>query len=425
MIPDSRVRLRGQLTPPGDKSIGHRLAFLAALARGRSRLEGFPPGQDCASTLGILEALGVTCQRGDDVLEIEGQGMHGWHAAQEALDAGNSGSTARMACGLLAGQSFDSHLVGDGSLSARPFARVVEPLTDMNARFETRDGYLPVTVFGGRALKAIDYTLPVPSAQVKTAVLFAGLYASGTTRVRQTTPTRDHTEIALGAFGAPPRIDGLSVAVNGGVSLEAGRFSIPGDFSSAAFFIAAAAFLPGSELTIDGVGLNPTRTALLSVLETMGAQIEIEPHPVANGHEPMGRIRVSGGQLHGTDVPEELVASLIDEIPVLAVAAAHARGTTRVTGASELRVKESDRLSAIIEGLTAMGADVEPLDDGFAIHGGTKLHAASLRSHGDHRMVMAWAIASLAVDGRCDIDDLEPVKISFPGFWRTLDALVR
>jgi 3-phosphoshikimate 1-carboxyvinyltransferase len=422
------ARLRGRFEPPGDKSVGHRLALLAALAEGRSRIEGFAPGQDCASTLALVRALGIPTSREADVVEIEGRGLSGLTAPSSDLDAGNSGSTARMACGILAAQPFDSRLVGDESLSRRPFDRVVRPLTEMGGSLQCTGAGLPLSVRGVERLRAIDYELPVPSAQVKTAIFLAGLFAEGTTRVREAIPSRDHTEIALDAFGAPPaRADGW-VEVRGGrrTRLQPGRFRLPGDFSSAAFFIGAAAFLPGSELVVSGVGLNPTRSGFLRVLEQMGADLEVEVESEAgsDGRELSGKLLVRGTRLSGTTVPHDLVPSLIDELPILAVVAAFADGTTRVEGASELRVKETDRLSAILEGLRALGADVSELPDGFEIRGGRRLRPARLRSFGDHRMVMAWAIAALGVDGECVIDHLDQVKISYPGFWTTLDRLV-
>jgi 3-phosphoshikimate 1-carboxyvinyltransferase len=417
-----RGRVRGRFEPPGDKSIGHRLALLAAIAEGRSRLEGFPPGQDCASTLGVLRSLSVPVARQETAVEIEGNGLRGLGAPASDLDCGNSGSTARMVSGILAGQSFSSRLVGDESLSRRPFDRVIAPLRRMGAEIESTGGFLPVTVRGGRRLRPIDYELPVPSAQVKTAVLLAGMYADGITRVRESVASRNHTELALRELGAPLSVRGGEIEIRGGSSLAPGRFAIPGDFSSAAFFIGAAAFLPGSELVVENVGLNRTRAAFLDVLVAMGADIEVES--VSDAAEPRGKVVVRGRALHGVDVPREKVPGLIDEIPILAVVAAFATGTTRVTGASELRVKESDRLGAIVKGLQSLGANVTELEDGFELRGGQSLRPARLATFGDHRMVMAWAIASLGIEGDCGIDHLDQVKISYPGFWQTLDRLL-
>ena len=416
--------MRGRFEPPGDKSVGHRLALLSAIAHGRSRLEGFAPGDDCGSTVGVVRALGVPAIRDGDSVEIEGRGYWGLTAPERDLDAGNSGSTARMACGILSAQRFDSRVVGDESLSRRPFERVVRPLNEMGGRLTTEGGHLPVTIKGGRKLAGIDYELPVPSAQVKTAILLAGLYAEGTTTVRERLPSRNHTEIALAAFGAPPLVTDGRVQVRGGTPLTAGRFRLPGDFSTAAFFIAGAAFLQGSEVVIENVGFNRTRAAFLEVLKDMGADVEIEPSKNAEGREPVGAVTVRGRPLSGTVVPRDNVPAVIDEIPILAVVAANAEGETRVEGAAELRVKESDRLEAILKGLRALGADVEALDDGFVVRGRAKLAPARLESFGDHRMVMAWAIAALGVDGDCVIDHLDQVRISYPGFWRTLDELI-
>lgn len=419
------ARLTGRFVPPGDKSVGHRLALLAAIAEGRSRIEGFSTGQDCASTLGLVRALGVPTSKNGDVVEIQGRGLSGLTAPPSALDAGNSGSTARMACGILAAQPFDSRIVGDESLSRRPFDRVVRPLTEMGGSFQCTGVGLPLTVRGVPGLRGIDYELPIPSAQVKTAILLAGLFAEGTTRVREATASRNHTEVALAAFGAPPLLAEGTIAVRGGgqTRLQGGRFRLPGDFSSAAFFIGAAAFLPGSELVVSGVGLNPTRAGFLRVLKEMNADIRVETASETYGGEPVGEILVRGRALSGTTVPAELVPSLIDELPILAVVAAFADGTTRVEGATELRVKETDRLNAILAGLRALGADVTELPDGFEVRGGPKLQPARLRSFGDHRMVMAWAMASLALGGGCAIDDMDQVKISYPGFWNTLERL--
>jgi 3-phosphoshikimate 1-carboxyvinyltransferase len=421
MKSELRARLRGRFEPPGDKSIGHRVALLSALASGRSRIERFPPGEDCASTLGVLHKLSVEISRDGDAVEIEGRGLEGLERPESELDCGNSGSTARMACGILAAQPFESRLVGDESLSRRPFDRVVVPLTRMGAAIETTGGFLPLTLSGGRRLRGIDYELPVASAQVKTAVLFGGLFADGVTRVRESVPSRNHTELALLEFGAEPVVRPGEIEIRGGAALFPQRFRIPGDFSSAAFFIGAAAFLEGSELVVDGVGLNPTRAALLEALKAMGADIEVE---VASSRgEPRGRVVVRGRELQGVAIPREKIPALIDELPILAVVAAFASGTTRVEGASELRVKESDRLSAIVQGLRALGADVTESADGFEIRGGRTLRPGRLESFGDHRMVMAWAIAALGIEGECGIDHLDQVKISYPGFWQTLQRL--
>ena len=397
---------------------------MSAIADGSTKISGFPPGRDCARSVALVQALGVETDRDGDVLTVEGVGLEGLKEPATSLDAGNSGSTARMACGLLAPQAFDCRITGDASLSQRPFERVVRPLTRMGASLRTTEGGLPVTIEGRRPLHGIDYSLPVPSAQVKTAVLLAGLRADGATTVRERLHSRNHTEIALREFGVEILESNGAVRVTGHETLQGARFDVPGDFSSAAFFITAAAFLPGSELVVEHVGLNPTRTGLLNVLRDMGADIRVEIESEGKG-EAAGNVRVRGRELHGTVVTAEQLPAMIDEIPVLAVAAAFADGATRVEGAAELRVKESDRLAAIVEGLRALGADVETLPSGFVIHGGRVLEPSSLRTFGDHRMVMAWAVASLGMDGDCTMDHLDQVKISYPGFWEILDQLVR
>ena len=420
----TRVRLRGHICPPGDKSVSHRRALLSAVAVGPSRLSNFATGDDCRSTLTLLQHLGTEAHREGDTVNIRGRGKLGFRTPVKALNAGNSGTTARLSAGFLAAQPFDSQLIGDESLSRRPLERVVAPLRRMGGRLETEKGHLPMTIYGNRNLKGIDYKMPVASSQVKSAILIAGLFAEGETRIRETVPTRDHTEIALQAMGAELQLEPGQVTVQGGVRLNGQDVVLPGDFSSAAFYIAAAAFLPDSEIVVERVGLNKTRTAMLDVLREMGANIEIETLDSVAGGEPIGRLVVRSAPLSGTVIHQERIPFLIDELPVLAVVGCFANGTMRVEGANELRVKESDRLNAIVEGLRAMGADVEAFSDGFEIRGGKSLQPCRLASYGDHRMVMAWAIASLALDGSCDIDDLEQVRISYPSFWTTLEQLV-
>jgi len=419
--PSSR-KLEGRITVPGDKSIAHRLALLSAIATGRSRIQGFPNGADCASSVDVIRRLGVDAVLDNETLTVEGVGLHGLNPTTESLDAGNSGTTARLACGLLAGQRFDSRLTGDSSLSRRPFDRIERPLAKMGAHIESRDGKLPIILHGGQRLEGLDYELPVPSAQVKSAILLAGLYANGTTVVHEKTPSRNHTEIALADFGV--RSDGESgaAAVTEGSRLTGRDFTIPGDFSSAAFFIGAAACLPGSELVVERVGLNPSRTALLDALGAMGADLDVALDDTA-GAEPIGSVTVRGKELSGIELDPSRLPAMIDEIPILAVVATQASGTFTVAGASELRVKESDRLSAIMDGLNALGARVDTLPDGLIVHGGRPLRATALRTHGDHRMVMAWAMASLLVDGDCDIDHRDQVNISYPDFWNTLSRV--
>ena len=360
---------------------------MGAIARGRTRVDGFPPGQDCRRSVELVRALGVDVQADGSTLTIDGADLHGLRPPTTDLDAGNSGTTARLASGLLAAQAFDTRLVGDESLSGRPFDRVVSPLTEMGAVLETTDGKLPMTIRGGQTLHGIDYELPVASAQVKSAVLLAGLYADGKTRVREQFASRNHTEIAFHGFGVDFEEDDRSVTVTGGSRLSAGEFRVPGDFSSAAFFITAAACIPGSELVVEDVGLNESRTALLNVLDDMGADIDVQPEAWSPGREAIGTVHVRGATLRGATVASKRLPAMIDEVPVLAVAATQAEGSTTVDGASELRVKESDRLAAIVGGLRALGADVEERDNGFTVTGGRKLRPATLQATG----ITAWS----------------------------------
>jgi 3-phosphoshikimate 1-carboxyvinyltransferase len=377
--------------------------------------------------LGALRSLGVSVDYQDGTVRMDGVGYFGFHEPKGLLDAGNSGSTARMVCGLLAAQPFDTRIDGDASLRRRPMRRIIDPLSRMGAQIQSvraGEDRLPLLIHGGRSLKGIDYEPPVPSAQVKTAVLLAGLHAEGQTRVRESLATRNHTEIALRRFGVPLRLDGDWAAVHGGTPLEPVSCRVPGDVSSAAFFIAAAAALPGSDLVVQRVGLNPTRTGFLRALESMGARIEIEmSSPAYPGEEFVGSVHVTGSELTGTEIPAETVPTLIDEIPILAVAAALAHGDTVIHGAAELRHKESDRLGAIAGGLESLGVDVETWPDGIRVRGGPPLRNGRLTSHGDHRMAMAWAVASLAADGPCTVTDRDCVAVSYPGFWKDLDRL--
>ncbi len=423
----TRARLRGQIEPPGDKSIAHRFALLSALASGRSTIDNYAPGDDCQKTLGVLQSLGLTVGHQDRTVQIDGVGFFGFQPPDGFLDSGNSGSTARMVCGLLAGQQFDTRIDGDASLRRRPMRRVMDPLSRMGAQIEAVQSdadRLPLLIRGGRTLKGIDYELPVPSAQVKTAVLLAGLHAEGRTQVREGWATRNHTEIALLRFGVPLRHENDGVAVHGGTPLEPVSYRIPGDASSAAFFIVAAAALPGSDLVVHRMGLNPTRTGFLHALKSMGARIDIEPSSPGNpGDEVVGTVHVTGSKLSGTEIQAEMVPTLIDEIPILAVAAALAHGKTVFRGVSELRHKESDRLATIASGLETLGVDVETWPDGLLIRGGCPFRNGRLTSHGDHRMAMAWAVASLAADGPCTVTDRDCVAVSYPGFWEDLDRL--
>lgn len=392
-------------------------------------IEHFPSGADCHSTLDLLEALGVPVARDDGQVSVSGQGYFGFREPSSPLYAGNSGTTMRMACGLLCGQPFDTTLRGDASLEQRPMRRVIEPLGRMGAAIESSEhGTAPLRIRGGRKLRGIRYRMPVASAQVKTAILLAGLHADGETRVEELLASRNHTELALLRFGAHVTIAELgspgahSIGVVGGDPLGSARMRLPGDISSAAFFIVAASILPGSHVVLPEVGLNPTRTAFLDVLRSMGARITVEEESDVDA-ERTGTIRVEGAELTGVEVPQEIVPRLIDEIPALAVAASFAEGETVIRGAQELRVKESDRIRALAAGLQALRVDVEELPDGLRVRGGLSMRPANLDSSGDHRMAMAWGVASLAVEG-CEIQGKEIADVSYPGFWETLHQVV-
>ncbi len=415
-------RFRGRFTLPGDKSLSHRLAILGALAEGETRVENYSTAADCASTLRCLAGLGVAFERTGGRLTIFGRGPDGLRAAAEPLDAGNSGSTLRILAGVLAGRPFRSVLTGDASLRRRPVERVARPLRAMGARAEGVDGRPPLTIEGG-ALRGITWDLEVASAQVKTALLLAGIQADGTTTVREPQPSRDHTERLLPAFGVPLERDGLSLTVRGRARLRPLTLTVPGDASSAAFLVVAALVLPDSEIRIDGVLLNPRRIAFLDVLREMGGRIEtgLTQHEP----EPAGWIIASSSRLRGIDVDPALVPALIDEVPALAVAGACAEGRFAVAGAAELRVKESDRIAALAEGLSRLGARVEERPDGLVLHGGRPLRGASVRAHDDHRIAMALAVAALTATGETEIEGAESASVSFPEFYSYLERGAR
>jgi len=412
----------GAVRLPGDKSISHRYAMLAALAEGRTRLQNFSTGADCASTLSCVEALGCRVQRhSSGSIEIEGLGPV-LRAPSRPLDCGNSGSTIRMLSGILAGQKFTSELMGDESLSRRPMGRVIEPLTAMGARIESVGGHPPLRITGGR-LQAIRYKLPVASAQVKTCVLFAGLLAEGETQVEELLRTRDHGELALRAFGAEVTRQRNRAAIAGGQKLHAIEAVIPGDISSAAFFLCAAALFPESNLVIEGLLLNPTRAAILDVLATMGTRTSMIKVEERHG-ELAGSVALQPGRLRGATISGAQTALLIDELPVLAAIAPYTEEGIEIRDARELRVKESDRIAAVARNLRAMGAEVEERDDGLRVPGRQRLHGAEIDAMGDHRIAMAFAVAALRAQGDTLIRGAGSARISFPGFFTTLDAIV-
>jgi 3-phosphoshikimate 1-carboxyvinyltransferase len=418
--------LSGVVRLPGDKSISHRYGMLASIAEGRSEIHTYSSGADCASTLACMRALGVSIARDADRVVIDGVGLDRLKKAAEALDAGNSGSTIRMLSGILAGQPFETRIFGDESLSRRPMRRIMTPLTAMGAAIEARDGeFPPLSIRGGR-LKPIDYVSPVASAQVKSAVLLAGLFAHGTTSVTEPLATRNHSEIALREFGAAVRVDGLRVSIGGRPRLQGRRLDVPSDLSGAAFFLAAGLLCPGSDLTIEGVGLNPTRAALLDLLCSMGAKIEVIRSETRNG-ELVGDLRVvgpvSGAAIEGGVIAGATTAGVIDEIPVLAVLGAASRRGLEIRDAAELRVKETDRIATVADNLGRMGIEVETAPAGMRIPGQQRFRAAELDSFGDHRIAMAFVVAALAADGPSIMHNAGAASVSFPEFYDVLERL--
>jgi len=411
----------GTIRLPGDKSISHRYAMLAAIAQGTSRFENFSTGADCASTLGCLASLGVRWQRQADAVEIQGLGPR-LETPDTPLDCGNSGSTMRMLSGILAGQEFTSELIGDRSLSLRPMARVITPLESMGARIQATDGKRPPLRITGAKLKAIDYIMPTASAQVKSAVLFAGLLARGETRVSEPVRVRDHGELALRAFGAEVRQEANQVRIQGGQGLRAIRATIPGDLSSASFFLCAAALFPESQLVIRSIGMNPTRSHLLDILVRLGVRITVTDLEEKQG-ELLGSIEEKGKQLGGATLVSPYTEMLIDEIPVLAAIAPYTENGIEVRDARELRVKESDRIRSIAVNLGRMGAKVEEREDGLRIPGGQQLVGAELDSFGDHRIAMAFAVAALRARGETTIHGADAAIISYPEFFTTLEEI--
>jgi 3-phosphoshikimate 1-carboxyvinyltransferase len=414
-------RIQGRLRVPGDKSIAHRYALLAAIADGPSQITNFATGADCASTLACLETLGVEIRREADAITILGRGLRGFRSPASRLDAGNSGTTMRMMAGLLAPQAFTSHIIGDQSLSRRPMGRVIQPLARMGAQIDAVDGHAPLVIHGA-PLRGLAFEPDVPSAQVKSAVLLAGLHAEGRTSVSEPVQTRDHTERALEAFGFDVKRQGRLITVTGRRRATGQLLAVPGDFSSAAFWMAAAAALPGSHVEIEGVGLNPTRTALLDVLRRFGARVEIRQDTSTSG-EPHGTVIVEGDRQSAIDIEPQEVPALIDELPAVAALAAHS-GQVSVRGAGELRLKESDRISTLVAGFRGLGIAADESADGFVIRGEGAPGGGTADARGDHRMAMAFAIAALAAERPSRIDGSDAVAISYPGFFETLERLV-
>ena len=417
------AKLRGTIYLPGDKSISHRAAMLGALATGTTRARRFLAGADTLATLACLRALGVESQVADDTLAVHGVGMKGLRAPADVLDARNSGTTLRILSGVLAGQPFESTITGDESLRARPVDRIVTPLRQMGAQISARDGdrLPPLTIRGG-GLRGIRYRLPVASAQVKSCVLLAGLFADGETVVEEPQPTRDHTERMLHAMGADIQREGPAVRVVAPAALSALDLDVPADLSSAAFWLVAAAVHPDAEVTLPGVGVNPTRSGILEVLSMMGADLEVGETRLA-GEEPVADITVRSSRLAGVELAGDLLPRVMDELPAIAVAAAFAEGVTTVRDAGELRVKEMDRIAVLVRELGRLGAAIEERPDGFVIQGGRGLSGQAVSGSGDHRLTMALAIAGLVADGETVVEDPESVAVSYPEFWQDLEAL--
>lgn len=420
----SQKGLSGTCKVPGDKSISHRAALLGALARGETVIENFLMGSDCLHTLECLQSLGVELSVEGNAVRVTGRGLHGLLEPPEVLDAGNSGTTIRLLLGVLAGNDLFAAITGDSSLRQRPMGRVIKPLRLMGAEILGRDGgnRAPLALRGRQELTAIEYTLPVASAQLKSAILLAGLQAQGTTRVIQPQPSRDHTERLLRHFGAAVGDESGCIAVDGGVELTGGRVQVPGDLSAAAFLLVAASVVPESLVVIRDVGMNPTRTGIIQVLEMMGASVEVSNERTWGG-EPVADLRVAAAPLHGVCIGGELIPRVIDEIPVIAVAAAMARGVTEIRGAGELRYKETDRIASIVSELSKMGAKVRELPDGLIIEGTGALSGASTASWGDHRMAMALAVAGTVAQGVTEVKNTEAIEVSFPGFVQTMKQL--
>ena len=416
--------LKGELSVPGDKSISHRAVMFGSLASGTTEITHFLKGADCLSTIGCFRQMGVEIEEQKDRILVRGRGLHGLSAPSSVLDCGNSGTTTRLISGILAGQSFSSQLTGDASIRKRPMGRIIRPLRQMGASIESLSGNdcAPLRI-EGQPLHAISYDSPVASAQVKSCVLLAGLYADGPTSVTEPALSRNHTELMLSSLGAELTRRGTTATINPEPVLTGTSIHVPGDISSAAFFLAAGLMVPGSEILLKNVGINPTRDGILRVIRAMGGSLEILNRTNSGGEEAADLL-VRSSSLHGTVLEGELIPTLIDEIPVIAVLAAFAEGTTIIRNAEELKVKESNRLDIMVDGLSRMGADIEGTDDGMIIRGGKSLHGAVIDSHLDHRIAMSFAVAALAADGETEILDADCVNISYPEFYRDLKMLL-
>lgn len=415
-------KCRGEITVPGDKSISHRAVMFGSLAKGTTQVTGFLKGADCLSTISCFRQLGVSIEEKDQKIYIHGKGLHGLSTPDSILDAGNSGTTTRLISGILSGQNFSSTITGDASIQKRPMKRIITPLSQMGASIKSVHGNdcAPLCI-SPASLHGITYQSPVASAQVKSSILLAGLYADGITTVKEPAISRNHTEIMLKSFGATVHTEGLSASILPEPDLTALEISVPGDISSAAYFIAAGLIVPGSEIQIRHVGINPTRDGILQVAKAMGGNITLEN--VSESGEPTADIVVRSSSLHGTTIEGAIIPTLIDELPVIAIMAAAAEGTTVIKDAAELKVKESNRIDVMVENLSAMGCDITATEDGMIIKGGNTLHGAEIDSHLDHRIAMSFAIASLIADGVTRIKDASCVNISYPSFYQDLASL--
>lgn len=410
---------KGEITVPGDKSISHRGVMLGSLAKGVTKISGFLSGADCLSTIDCFRRMGINIEIEGDNVTVYGKGVHGLCEPGEMLYTGNSGTTTRLLCGILSGQEFDSSITGDASICKRPMKRVAEPLRQMGAKIE--GDFCPLHIYGTK-LHGMDYQMQVASAQVKTAVLLAGLYAEGETIVRETEKSRDHTELMLKAMGAKLEVDGTNITLTPGAELYAQAIEVPGDISSAAFFMVLGAILPNSCITIKNVGLNPTRTGIIDVFEKMGANMKIENVHTSSG-ESVGDITVSTSALHGVTIGGDIIPRLIDELPIIAVAALFAYGETVIRDASELKVKETNRIRAVVDEFKKCGADIEETEDGMIIRGGKPIHGADFCTYKDHRMAMSLTVLAQVADGNSTLDDETCVDISYPEFFADFYSL--
>ena len=414
--------LKGTVTIPGDKSISHRAVMFGSLAKGTTEITGFLQGADCLSTISCFSKMGINITNTGEKVIVNGKGLRGLSAPIDILDVGNSGTTTRLISGILAGQNFTSVLDGDASLRTRPMKRIITPLTEMGAKINSNNGCAPLEIIGS-PLKGIDYVSPVASAQIKSCVLLAGLYAENPTSVTEPSLSRNHTELMLKAFGADISTEGFTSQVLPATELFGQQVHVPGDISSAAYFIAAGLIAPNSEILIKNVGLNPTRDGIIKVCRAMGGDITVCDERVQGG-EPVGDLLVRSSSLHGTTVSGDIIPTLIDELPIIAVLAAYAEGRTVIADAAELKVKECNRIDAMVTNLSKMGVDITGTDDGMIIEGGKALHGAELDTYMDHRIAMSFAIASLNAEGTTSIKDAEIVNVSYPGFFNDLKGLM-